>query len=225
MDWELDHIYFATNEFESVENELTLAGLEFTRRRSHPGQGTANACTHFENAFFEILHMVEPQEIGSEVVQPLRLAERIQWQTSGACPFGICFRKPHYRQTRAELPDGAWSYRPPYLPEFMELWVLTPPNLATEPMVFFLLDNSPSGSNQPSHKVSRLAQEGKRLTHIHVGLPGNSFPGSHSLQWLAGQEECSVTEHPRYQMQLTWDLGSRGKECTFSEQLPLVFRW
>ena len=55
MPFELDHIFVATSDPEPLEWALADAGLAFTQRRIHGGQGTANACAVFENAFLEIL--------------------------------------------------------------------------------------------------------------------------------------------------------------------------
>lgn len=64
MSWELDHVFFATVDAGAVEAELTAFGFAFTVRRDHPGQGTANACAQFENAFVEILRPRDPEETG-----------------------------------------------------------------------------------------------------------------------------------------------------------------
>ena len=92
MSWELDHVFFASADADAAETELAAFGFAFTVRRAHQGQGTANACAVFENAFFELLRMREPAELDSDLVRPLGLAERIRWRETGACPFGLCFR-------------------------------------------------------------------------------------------------------------------------------------
>ena len=89
MSWEIDRVFFATADADSAERALTDFGLAFTERRVHSGQGTANACATFENAFFEILRPFDVQELGSGIVKPLGLEERIHWLETGACPFGV----------------------------------------------------------------------------------------------------------------------------------------
>jgi Glyoxalase-like domain len=91
MRWELAHVFIATPD-RGLEAVASAFGLTFTSRRVHQGQGTANSCAVFENAFFELLFPGTPEELESEVVRPLGLKERINWQTTGACPFGVCFR-------------------------------------------------------------------------------------------------------------------------------------
>src|SRR5687767_5815944 len=91
MTWELDHVLFADSDASGVEEALADFGLKFTVRRVHEGQGTANVCAVFGNAFFEVLFPDDAQP-QSNLVGPLGLQERILWRETGACPFGVCFR-------------------------------------------------------------------------------------------------------------------------------------
>lgn len=55
MQWELDHVFFAATDADAAEKVLAEFGIAFTDHRVHRGQGTANACALFENAYFELL--------------------------------------------------------------------------------------------------------------------------------------------------------------------------
>lgn len=135
MEWELDHIFFATAEPREVEQFLSRAGMVFEPPRAHPGQGTANVCAVFENAYFELLFLNEPSEIGSATVQPLGLNERIHWRDTGACPFGLCFRSAGSDESVTTLPFKTWGYEAGYLPKGKTIPIVTPPNIDRKSVV------------------------------------------------------------------------------------------
>src|SRR2546423_1508425 len=87
-------------------------GLQFGRRRIHQGQGTANACAFFDNAYLELLWRHDDDELQSEVVRPLGLWERVRWRETGASPFGVAFRPED-----DNVPIETWPYDAPFLPE------------------------------------------------------------------------------------------------------------
>src|SRR5262245_16486097 len=109
--FELDHVFFATEEVEEAVNSLQASGMEFDRSGSHPGQGTADLCAILENGFVEILRPASWDELTSEVVRPLGLDERIRWKETGACPFGLCFR---VLGDAVPLPFSTWGYAAKY---------------------------------------------------------------------------------------------------------------
>ncbi|MBK8213640.1 MAG: VOC family protein [Myxococcales bacterium] len=48
---ELDHLFVFVDGPSEAEEALTLLGLDETYRRVHPGQGTANVCCAFDDAY------------------------------------------------------------------------------------------------------------------------------------------------------------------------------
>jgi hypothetical protein len=131
--FELDHVFFATEDIEEAVNFLQASGVEFDRSGSHPGQGTANSCAILENGFVEILGPTRRNELTSELVRPLGLEERIRWKETGACPFGLCFR---VMGDAASLPFSTWGYAARYLPAGKTSPIVTPAGALHEPMVF-----------------------------------------------------------------------------------------
>src|SRR5689334_1537572 len=111
MNWELDHVFFATPDIAGVERALSDTGLEFSRHVIHRGQGTANACAVFQNAYFELLGIHDIDELNSEIVQPLALHERIHWAETGACPFGVCYIALNGNLDVSRLPFESWYYK------------------------------------------------------------------------------------------------------------------
>jgi len=88
----VDHVFICVENPHAAERALADFGLQFGRRRIHQGQGTANACAFFDNAYLELLWRHDDDDLQSEVVRPLGLWERVRWRETGASPFGVAFR-------------------------------------------------------------------------------------------------------------------------------------
>ena len=91
LDFELDHVFICAPSGRSDVEAFASFGL-VPLEGIHPGQGTANACFFFENAYLEILWRHDDRELTSAAVQPTGLWERVRWKETGACPFGIAVR-------------------------------------------------------------------------------------------------------------------------------------
>ena len=164
MSWTLDHVFFATSDPGPVERALVEFGLTFTERRVHPGQGTANACAIFENAYLEILRSHSPEELRSDLVKPLGLEERIHWRTTGACPFALCFR-PGEDDDDSAWPFETWSYEAAYLPKGTAMPIVTPAGCIADPLVF--VATRPKSIGVQTIRSSSLHHGARRtLTHV-----------------------------------------------------------
>jgi len=84
MSLELDHVFICVEEATGAERALADFGLQFGLRAVHGGQGTANACAFFDNAYLELLSRHDDQELQSPAVRPLALWERVRWRQTGA---------------------------------------------------------------------------------------------------------------------------------------------
>jgi hypothetical protein len=185
MRWELDHVFIATPD-RGLEAVASAFGLTFTSRRVHQGQGTANSCAVFENAFFELLFPGTPEELESEVVRPLGLKERINWQTTGACPFGVCFRPVDAQPDDVTLPFETWPYRPAYVPSGSTIPVVTPRDSLFEPLVFLLnRPRAPGSAVGALHRGSRRA-----VTALSIKSRMTSFPRA---SVGSGRTGCSLS--------------------------------
>src|SRR5258708_38002962 len=69
----VDHVFICVENPHAAERALADFGVQFGRRRIHQGQGTANACAFFDNAYLELLWRHDDDELQSEVVRPLGL--------------------------------------------------------------------------------------------------------------------------------------------------------
>jgi hypothetical protein len=110
----LDHVFVFTDPGADVEAaSLARAGLVESYRRRHPGQGTANRCYCFDNAYLELLWVTDAAALASPPIAPTGLARRAGWRRNGASPFGIAIR---IAPPDAPPPFAAWVWAPPYLP-------------------------------------------------------------------------------------------------------------
>ncbi len=110
-DLELDHIFLFVRPGGREAGALARAGLREAYRRRHPGQGTANVCYAFDNAYLELVWVEDWDEITSPAVARTKLAERAEWQSYRASPFGIAVRGGGLN---GALPFATWEYAAPF---------------------------------------------------------------------------------------------------------------
>ena len=140
-------------------------GLQFGLRVVHEGQGTANACAFFDNAYLELLWRHDDRELQSAVVRPLALWERLRWRQTGASPFGVALRTAD-----VALPIDTWPYAAAFLSPGKSIPIVTAPNAGHEPLIFAHPGTLPIRPRPPQ------AHRGKhrRLTRVVVfGLAGS----------------------------------------------------
>jgi hypothetical protein len=152
----LDHVFVFADDPERTIAQLRAEGLTETYRRVHTGQGTANACFCFENAYLEILWVTDAAACGSPPIARTRLLERSRASTHGTCPIGIAWREDASAlenvgahagasakvdaqagaraAARAEVP--VWQYAPPYLPPGVTIPVAVESDDPNGPMLF-----------------------------------------------------------------------------------------
>lgn len=109
MNTQLCHVFVFVDDRAAALAALERCGLTESFRRSHAGQGTANICACFDNAYLELLWPEDQGELASVSVARTRLAERSRWHDTGASPFGLGLR--------GRIPFPTWEYRPPFQSE------------------------------------------------------------------------------------------------------------
>ncbi|WP_448602217.1 VOC family protein [Thermoleptolyngbya sp.] len=167
---ELDHIFICTPSLATDASRLADFGLQPGRSRVHAGQGTQNVCFFFDNAYLELLGLHDEAEARSPVVAPLGLWERVHWQQTGACPFGVCLRL--VSGSLEAVSAETWGYAAPFLPLDVTLPIFTPPNAVDLPLVFLspaavLPARSPASADLP---LGHLGDR-RTLTQIILQLP------------------------------------------------------
>ena len=215
MQCELDHVFLATTDADAAEEILADFGIAFTERRVHPGQGTANACAVFENAFFELLRPHDLVELRSSTVQPLGLDERMRWRETGASPFGLCFRG----ESRS-WPFETWQYQPAYLPAGAGIPIVTPPGIHEDPLVFISPQARRSMDRSPEHRGAR-----RTLTRVTVERAASAKPVSAGVRWFVENAFFALKDGPAPVLELEWGDGREGALRDFSPALPIRFRW
>ncbi|HSV28185.1 MAG TPA: VOC family protein [Candidatus Omnitrophota bacterium] len=189
--------------------QIPDCGLTESFRRAHPGQGTANACFCFDNAYLEVLWVEDWNDVRSPPIAATRLAERADWRQGGASPFGIALR--------TDLPFPAWPYRPPYLPPGMAIPVATDSEDPRQPFLF----RSP-GSTRPDQWTdgragNRQAPAGlSEIVNLRLTMPDTPGP---ALMALAERGLLSV-HRGAHRLDIT--LSGNGGDRVLS--LP-DFRW
>ena len=223
MTWELDHVFLATSDADSAEQVLADFGLAFSERRVHSGQGTANVCAVFENAFFEILRPFDVRELGSASVKPLGLEERIHWHDTGACPFGVCFRPSAADGEPEPWSFETWPYEPPYLPRGTSVPIVTPPRCLADPLVFVTRRSRPAERESPGTSLHRGAR--RTLTGVKIYRPSPRLTVSAGVRWFSENGHLAIEEGPAHVLELEWDHGSDRMTHVFPSALPIVLRW
>ena len=129
----LDHLFVFCDQGAPEQELLAEIGLRVGVRREHVGQGTANACFGFANAYLELLWLQDEAAARDPMVKPLGLQERARWRHTNASPFGICVRPEPPGQ---EPPFVSWDYQPAYLPKDLPIRMACNSGVIGEPLVF-----------------------------------------------------------------------------------------
>jgi hypothetical protein len=207
---ELDHLFFMTSLEAPEVAKLEGLGLTPTYRRTHVGQGTANVCYCFENAYLEVLWLTDEAEARSPLIAPMQLAERAHWRVNGANPFGFA-----WRPTSGEgAGPSTWPYKPPYLPADLAIEVARDSDALEQPMMFTFPGASaprewPEGRRGALQSVSGY----ERLTVQTIWLPSQVQASSALQQLAAGMgAELAVAADGQYAVDIgLWRAGSSGQ--------------
>jgi hypothetical protein len=168
---EIDHVFVFTRPGAPEAAALEAAGLRESFRRAHPGQGTGNVCYCFDDAYLELLWVVDPDELASPAVAPTRLAERAAWERTGACPFGIALRGA------GPMPFATWDYRAPFLPADMAIPVAEASADPAQPFLFRSPGTSRPDAWTDGRAGMRQAAAGLAgMGAVHLDVPAGVRP-------------------------------------------------
>jgi hypothetical protein len=177
MSLALDHLFVMVPPDGRAVAAAEAAGLVETHARVHRGQGTANACYGFDNAYLELLWRHDERELASAAVGRTGLEPRSRWWETHACPFGLCFS--------SAAPIPTWTYDVPFPPGMSAEMSETTAD-PTQPLLFFMSARgaAPPRGRQPlgaSIRVTELQMTATchpqvRLALEHAGIRVTAGP-------------------------------------------------
>ncbi|MBL8727309.1 MAG: VOC family protein [Planctomycetes bacterium] len=129
----VDHVFVFCDRDAPEQRHLAAAGLRVGVQREHRGQGTANVCFGFRDAYLELLWLADEAGAREVMVKPLGLQERARWRHTRASPFGVCLRPGAAGEP---TPFVAWPYRPAYLPAGTSIAMASNSGVIGEPLLF-----------------------------------------------------------------------------------------
>lgn len=194
----LDHVFvFVTAEEAgpggAARSALEAIGLVPSYERRHHGQGTANVCWCFDDAYLELLFVVDPEERDRDAPARNGFARRSTWRDSGASPFGIAVRG-------GPPPGDTWDYRIAAFPPGLSIPVSTDSDDPTVPFVFASPGNEPpiawsddrAGGRQTGAGLSTLVVEELGLPSREARVPVlDALAGAGAIERLV----MDVMEH------------------------------
>jgi hypothetical protein len=217
-DVEVDHVWILVTPRAPEAARMLEAGLSFLPDTSiHEGQGTASISTIFENAYLELLWFDGPED-------PLRIAERSQWRTTGASPFGVGLRMVD--TLAAELPFQTRSYHAPWMIPGTAIEIASHQDRYLVEPVFFVVPpymSLPAALRQigpPPQQPSGI----RRLTDVRITIP-EAETRSEALQVLRENRTLQFEVRDEHLLELEFDGGVQGKALDFRPGLPLVIRY
>jgi hypothetical protein len=217
---ELDHVFVSAPGKARDVGLLASHGLTQGGGRIHAGQGTANACFYFDNFYLELLWLHKEAEIRSAVVEPLALWERIRWQQTGACPFGVALR---LRDGGSAWPPATWNYAAQFLPAGVSLPIVTPRGAAQEPLVFLSVGSPGPPSSYAVGTEVPLEHAGRRRKLRMVRLEVPSRVISEQVRAIEQSSLLSIQTGKEHHMRLEFE--NAGEELDFRPELPLSLVW
>jgi hypothetical protein len=222
MHFELDHVFVCTNLNAPEASQLGAVGLTEARSGTHPGQGTANRCFLFHNAYLELIWVHDQQEARSQLTERTRLFERWTGRADEACPFGICLR-PTGHSGRNDRPFNTWDYLPRYVSGSNPIRIGTNNDRLAEPMLFFV-----ESASRPDSWTGQLPLQHRLRVHEITRLTWTR-PGaaefSPELKAVVDLGCLSVEQGHAHELQICFDNAAMGKSASLLPDLPVTFKW
>ncbi len=215
MSFELDHVFVAAL-IDAPELQLLRdAGFVEGPSHDHPGQGTASRGIFFENAYLELIWLVDAQVAAAPSVRRTGLAQRAD-PGQGASPFGFGLRSP--LDPLPDTPFESWRYSPDYLPEGFGFAMAANSERLDEPLIFVLPWSRSASWATPTHPNGA-----QRITKVSFVL-GASSPSEEMAAFLElGLVSLDDGVEPVLRIEL--DHGAQGEQHDLRPRLPLVLLW
>jgi hypothetical protein len=211
-----DHIFIFTNDQGKVADQLVAFGLKEGSNRVHAGQGTTNRKFYFENFFLEILWVHDETEINSELIKPIGLWQRANYQSNGFSPFGLCIVNTDETD---KFFENAFKYQPAYFPEGTTIDILKNEHQPNFPWTFRLpFKGQKKNKTEPINHQNGIVE----LTKIEFYV--STINDENSIQSFLGQERINFTQSDKTWLNLTFDNAKQGLSEDF-ERLKLTINY
>lgn len=220
-----DHVSIMVSPGAPERAALERAGLQISPGvNRNDGQGTASIAVEFQNSYLELMWVdpsvsVEPSL--ERAVQKFR--NRMNWRTTGWCPFGIALRRA--TEEKLALPFPTWSWTADWMPKGAEMVMLTPradtrsPALHIEPRVFTDQDKQAALAAKFQHPLGV-----HRITSVRLVSPQTYQPIA-QLLYLQNQKIVGLEAGKEWLLELTFDGGKKKKSEDLRPDLPVILRY
>jgi|TARA_R110002050_G_scaffold295192_1_gene453744 hypothetical protein len=204
---DIHHLFIFTNNIDDLIQELLTLGFKEGSNRVHKGQGTSNRKIYFENFFIELIYISNEQEIKKDICINSGLTRRAYYKQNQASPFGIClFDKKKFEN----LFKNAYKYKPEYLPDNMEIDVLSFEDNPTLPWTFKW-----KGLNQVNNRNEPLTHDNniKELTSITFGIKNKD---AELIKLLKDSANFKISDFPYVKLCFDENKQNKAYSCKFA---------
>lgn len=222
MTFELDHVFACVDPEAPESARLVALGLTQGRSAVHEGQGTANRCFLFHNAYLELIWVRDAADARSALTGRTRLFERWEGRARATCPFGICLR-PARPSPANGPPFAGWDYLPRYVPASRPIHVGANSDRLAEPMLFFIASAS-RPDTWPGQPPLQHRLGVREVTRVTWRRPTGE-PLSAELQAVIGAGCVRVEPGDAHALEICFDHGTRGQGASLEPHLPIAFTW
>lgn len=199
---------------------LAAAGCIEGPPNVHPGQGTACRRFYFVGFYLELLWVTDPGEAGGTLASRLGLLDRWRGRNGQACPIGICTRPAG---AHLQPPNAWWPYRPPYLPNGLEIQVAMGSERPEVPSVFHLPMKARPGE-LPSRSSSESGHRLPERTRARVLCRSEGARYEPCLQ-LARLGVIELSESDSDGIELEFDHAAGGESVDLRPAAPVRIAW
>lgn len=226
---ERDHVWVMVTRDAPERAALTRAGFLIAPEvNRHDGQGTASISVELENGYLELMWPDPTVPVAPELERAAeKFRQRMQWRTSGWCPFGIGFRRTTESASSSSesLPFPIWTWTAEWMPKGTVMEMLTPRDDTRSPALFI----EPRALANPAEqaKLGALYHHpigSRRLTGIRLTSPGAYEPIA-ALKYLQEKDLLSVGRGDQWLLELTLDDGAKKSSKDLRPDLPIVIRY
>jgi hypothetical protein len=228
MPFELDHFFICANLDAPEAAQLAALGLTNGPSAIHRGQGTANRCFVFNNAYLELIWVHDDAEACSPVTERVRLFERWKGRAGAACPFGICLRPSHASSSialerKGDRPFAGWDYVPQYVSASQPIYVGDNCENLAEPMLFFI-ESATRPDSWPRQATLQHDLGVREVTRLRWSRPADTTL-SPALQAVVDAGCLDIEVGNAHALTISFDHEATGQSASLAPNLPISFKW